>query len=280
MENTVGDFLRSRRARIRPEEVGLPSYGRRRVQGLRREEVAQLAGVSVDYYIRLEQGRGSSASDTVLAAVARVLRLDEVEAAHLRVLARPPGAAAASRGGRPIREGTRLLLDLMTGVPAFVLGRRMDVLAWNALGDAVQGFSAAPPELRNAARHTFLDPAARAFYPRWEAVAAETVAYLRLDAGRHPEDAELAALVGELSVRSEEFRRLWADHPVRQKTHGVKLIRHPLVGELDFGYETLGVNGCAEQMLVTYTAPPGSPTAQKLAMLASWTTSGEPVAAE
>ncbi|MFF1902248.1 helix-turn-helix transcriptional regulator [Kitasatospora sp. NPDC058218] len=280
MENTVGDFLRSRRARIRPEEVGLPSHGRRRVQGLRREEVAQLAGVSVDYYIRLEQGRGASASDAVLAAVARVLRLDEVEAAHLHALARPPRPAAAVRGGQQVREGTRLLLDLMAGVPAFVLGRRMDVLAWNALGDAVQGFSALAPEQRNAARLAFLDPAAREFYPQWDAVAAETVAYLRLDAGRYPEDARLAALVGELSVRSEEFRRLWADHQVKQKTHGVKLIRHPLVGVLDFGYETLAVNGSADQLLVTYTAPPGSPTAQKLAMLASWTAPGAPVAAE
>ncbi|MER6397504.1 helix-turn-helix transcriptional regulator [Kitasatospora sp. NPDC001603] len=277
MENTVGDFLRSRRARIQPEEVGLPSHGRRRVQGLRREEVAQLAGVSVDYYVRLEQGRGGSASDAVLAAVARVLRLDEVEAAHLRALARP---ATTAGGGRVVREGTRLLLDLMAGVPAFVLGRRMDVLAWNALGDAVQGYSATPPDRRNAARYAFLDPAAREFYPQWDAVAAETVAYLRLDAGRHPEDAKLAALVGELSVRSEEFRRLWADHLVKQKTHGVKLIHHPLVGELDFGYETLSVNGSPDQLLVAYTAPPGSPTAQKLAMLASWTAPGAQVPAE
>ncbi|AUY51041.1 helix-turn-helix transcriptional regulator [Streptomyces sp. CB01881] len=276
MENTVGDFLRSRRARIRPEEVGLPSHGRRRVQGLRREEVAQLAGVSVDYYIRLEQGRGGSASDAVLDAVARVLGLDDVEAAHLRSLTRPSRTAAVPRGRQQVREGTRLLLDLMPGVPAFVLGRRMDVLAWNALGDAVHGFSARPSGEANAARHAFLDPAAREFYPQWEAVAAETVAYLRLDAGRHPDDARLAALVGELSVRSEEFRRLWADHQVRQKTHGVKLIRHPLVGELDFGYETLAVNGSADQLLVVFTARPGSPTAQKLALLASWTAEGAP----
>lgn len=270
----MGDFLRTRRARIQPEEVGLPSHGRRRVQGLRREEVAQLAGVSVDYYVRLEQGRGGSASDAVLDAVARVLGLDEVEAAHLRSLTRPPRTAAGPRGRQQVREGTRLLLDLMPGVPAFVLGRRMDVLAWNALGDAVHGFSARPLGEANAARQAFLDPAAREFYPQWEAVAAETVAYLRLDAGRYPEDARLAALVGELSVRSEEFRRLWADHQVKQKTHGVKLIRHPLVGELDFGYETLAVNGSPDQLLVVFTAPPGSPTAQRLALLASWTAPG------
>ncbi|WP_030240856.1 helix-turn-helix transcriptional regulator [Streptomyces sp. NRRL S-350] len=286
MENTLGDFLRSRRARILPEDVGLPSYGRRRVQGLRREEVAQLAGVSVDYYVRLEQGRGGSASDAVLDAVARVLRLDEVEAAHLRSLARPPKEPAGTgaqgrgrgRGGQQVRPGTRLLLDLMAGVPAFVLGRRMDVLAWNELGDAVSGFSvhaaAVPGSPPNQARHAFLDPAAREYYRQWDAVAAETVSYLRRDAGLHPEDPALGALVGELSLRSEDFRRLWADHLVREKTHGVKLVRHPLVGDLDFGYETLGVNGSPDQLLVVYTAPVGSPTAQKLALLGSWTAPG------
>ncbi len=286
MENTLGDFLRSRRARILPEEVGLPSHGRRRVQGLRREEVAQLAGVSVDYYVRLEQGRGGSASDAVLDAVARVLRLDEVEAAHLRSLVRPPkepAAAVRSRGaarraGQSVRPGTRLLLDLMTGVPAFVLGRRMDVLAWNALGDAVNGFSArraaGPDGPPNQARHAFLDPAAREFYRQWDAVAAETVSYLRRDAGLHPEDPELGALVGELSLRSEDFGRLWADHLVREKTHGVKQVRHPLVGDLDLGYETLAVNGSPDQLLVVYTAPAGSPAAQKLALLGSWTAPG------
>ncbi|MFD7450290.1 helix-turn-helix transcriptional regulator [Kitasatospora sp. NPDC059827] len=280
MENTLGDFLRSRRARIQPEEVGLPAHGRRRVQGLRREEVAQLAGVSVDYYIRLEQGRGGSASDAVLDAVARVLRLDEAETAHLRSLNRPPKETPARvRGDRRVRPGTRLLLDLMTGVPAFVLGRRMDVLAWNALGDAVNGFSeraaaGKPGTALNQVRDAFLDPAARTLYRQWDAVAAETVAQLRRDAGLHPDDPALAALVGELSVRSEEFRRLWADHLVREKTSGVKLLRHPLVGDLDFGFETLAVQGSPDQVLVAYTAAPGSPTAQRLALLASWTAAG------
>ncbi|MFD9691176.1 helix-turn-helix transcriptional regulator [Kitasatospora sp. NPDC059088] len=280
MENTLGDFLRSRRARIQPEEVGLPAHGRRRVQGLRREEVAQLAGVSVDYYIRLEQGRGGSASDAVLDAVARVLRLDEAETAHLRSLNRPPKETPARvRGDRRVRPGTRLLLDLMAGVPAFVLGRRMDVLAWNALGDAVNGFSeraaaGKPGAPLNQVRDAFLDPAARTLYRQWDAVAAETVAQLRRDAGLHPDDPALAALVGELSVRSEEFRRLWADHLVREKTSGVKLLRHPLVGDLDLGFETLAVQGSPDQVLVAYTAAPGSPTAQRLALLASWTAAG------
>lgn len=273
----MGEFLKSRRARIQPEEVGLPSHGRRRVQGLRREEVAQLAGVSVDYYIRLEQGRGTSASDAVLDAVGRVLGLDAVEQAHLRDLLRPARAGAAGRavrGRQQVREGVRLLLEMMDAVPAFVLGRRMDVLAWNGLADALLGFGGQPPEECNSARHVFLDPGARDCYPQWEAVAAETVAYLRLDAGRYPEDRRLGALVGELSVRSEEFRRLWADHQVREKTHGSKLIHHPLTGTLSFGYETLAVSGAADQLLIAYTTPAGSPTAQKLAVLASWAADG------
>ncbi len=277
MENTLGDFLRSRRARLQPEDLGLQAYGRRRVQGLRREEVAQLAGVSVDYYIRLEQGRGSNVSDAVLDAVGRVLALDETELLHLRALARPLRPAARPvRGGQRVRPGVQLLLELMAGVPAFVLGRRMDVLAWNALGDAVHGFAAMDPAHRNMAWQGFLNPAVREFYPHWEAVAAETVAYLRLDAGRHPQDPRLSALVGELSVRSQEFRRLWADHQVKEKTWGGKLIRHPLVGELQLGYETLALPGDPDQTLVTFTAEAGSPTAARLALLASWTADGSP----
>jgi transcriptional regulator with XRE-family HTH domain len=270
MENTLGEFLRSRRARIQPEDVGLRSYGRRRVPGLRREEVAQLAGVSADYYVRLEQGRGASVSDAVLDAVARVLGLDEVERAHLRLLARPPhdGAAEVEAAVRP---GVRLLLDRMTDVPAFVLGRRMDVLAWNALADAVNRFSALPPSECSVLRQVFLDPRSREFYREWPAVAEETVGYLRLDAGRHPEDPKLAELVDELSERSPEFRRLWDGHQVRRKGWGRKLLLHALVGELDLGYETLALPGDPDQLLVSYTAEPDSPSAQRLALLASWT---------
>jgi transcriptional regulator with XRE-family HTH domain len=273
MENTLGEFLRSRRARIRPEDVGLPSYGRRRVPGLRREEVAQLAGVSADYYVRLEQGRGSSVSDAVLDAVARVLGMDEVEREHLRLLARPPHGTARPIGpGGPaaLRPSVRLMLDRMADVPAFVMGRRMDVLAWNALADAVNGFSAMLPEHRNQAWQVFLNPVARERYPQWPVVAEETVAYLRLDAGQHPDDRALAALVDELAERSEEFSRLWAVHQVREKSWGRKLLQHPLVGELDFGYETLALSGGVEQHLVVYLAEPDGPTAQRLALLASW----------
>ncbi len=270
MDGELGDFLRSRRARIQPEEVGLPSYGRRRVPGLRREEVAQLAGVSVDYYIRLEQGRGPSVSDTVLDAIARVLRLDETEHAYLRTVARPPGKAPRAAAPR-VRPGVQLLLDSMERTPAFVLGRRMDVLAWNALGDAVNGFSRMAPGVRNIARQAFLDPTTRALYPDWAAVAAQTVAQLRVNAGHHRDDPELSALVGELSVKSEDFRRLWADHQVALCMYGVKRLQHPVAGLLTLPYETLTVPADPEQTIVVYTPEAGSETAERLALLGSWT---------
>ncbi|MEU1009615.1 helix-turn-helix transcriptional regulator [Streptomyces sp. NPDC005890] len=271
-EAEVGDFLRSRRARIRPEEVGLPAHGRRRVPGLRREEVAQLAGVSVDYYIRLEQGRGTSVSDAVLDSVARVLRLDETEQAYLRTVARPRRQRKQPAGPSRVRPGVQLLLDAMERSPAFVLGRRMDVLAWNALGDAVNGFSRLAPAERNVARLVFLDPAGRELYPEWHAVAAQTVAHLRVNAGRYADDPELCALVGELSVRSEDFRRLWADHEVRECAYGVKKVRHPVAGLLTLPYETLTPPTDPGQTIVAYTPEPGSETAERLALLGSWAT--------
>ncbi|MFE7574995.1 helix-turn-helix transcriptional regulator [Streptomyces sp. NPDC057521] len=270
MDGELGDFLRSRRARISPEDVGLNSYGRRRVPGLRREEVAQLAGVSVDYYIRLEQGRGPSVSDAVLDAIARVLRLDETEHAYLRTVARPKARKAPSSSARRVRPGLRLLLDMFDRAPAFVLGRRMDVLSWNALGDALSGFSRMSAAERNMPRQAFLAPGARELYPDWPAVAAETVAHLRLDAGLHPDDKELAALVGELSLKSEDFRHLWADHQVKAKTYGVKRMAHPVVGALTLPYETLTVPGEPDLSLVVYTPEPGSETAERIALLGSW----------
>ncbi|MEV5437942.1 helix-turn-helix transcriptional regulator [Streptomyces sp. NPDC052682] len=272
MDGELGAFLRSRRARLQPEEVGLPSHGRRRVPGLRREEVAQLAGVSVDYYIRLEQGRGPSVSDAVLDAIARVLRLDETEHAHLLTVARPRRQRARRAAPAPrVRPGVQLLLDSMDRVPAFVLGPRMDVLAWNALGDAVGGFSRMAPAGRNVPRHVFLDPQARTLYPEWHAVAAQAVAHLRLDSGRHPDDPALCTLVGELSVKSEDFRRLWADHQVKACQYGVKQIRHPVAGLLTLPWETLTVPAEPEQTIVAYTPEPGSRTAERLALLGSWT---------
>jgi transcriptional regulator with XRE-family HTH domain len=264
----LGEFLRTRRALVQPEEIGLPVYGRRRrVPGLRREEVAQLAGVSVDYYVRLEQGRSRGVSDGVLDAVARVLRLDAVERAHLVDLARP-GRQLVPAGVPAVRPGVRLLLDGLAG-PAFVLGRCMDVLAWNAPADALYGLADRPEHGRNMARHAFLDPGARTFYAHWPDVAADTVAYLRLEAARRPADERLAALVEELSAGSPEFAVLWAEHRVREKTHGRKVLRHPEAGLVDLAYETLALPGDPDQLLVAFTAPAGSDTARRLAGLSA-----------
>ncbi|WIM92556.1 helix-turn-helix transcriptional regulator [Actinoplanes oblitus] len=260
-ESGIGAFLRARRAAIRPEQVGLPVYGRRRVPGLRREELAQLAGVSPDYYMRLEQGRGRNVSDAVLESVARVLGLDDVERRHLFNLARPAGATRQT--AQRIRPGMRTALDMMRQVPAFVVGRRLDVLAWNPLAAAVNGFTGPV----NLVRYTFLEPAARTFYRDWAAVAAETVAYLQLDNGRHPGDPLLAALVDELSAASPEFAELWAQRRVAEKRFGAKLLRHPVAGELDLAFETLTLPGEPDQLLVLYTAPPGSPAADRLRQL-------------
>ncbi|GAA2497896.1 helix-turn-helix transcriptional regulator [Streptomyces longisporus] len=283
MDGDLGDFLRSRRARIRPEEVGLASHGRRRVPGLRREEVAQLAGVSVDYYIRLEQGRGpggpsrtksGGVSDAVLDAIARVLRLDEEEHAYLYAVARPQKKRDRRRAAPRVRPGIQVLLDGMAHNPAFVLGPAMDVLAWNALADALMGFSRMPPARRNVARHLFLDPDGRNVYPDWAAVAAQTVAHLRLNAGERPDDPGLRDLVGELSLKSEDFRRLWADHQVKACMYGVKHVRHPVAGLLTLPYESLSLPSEPDQTIVAYTPEPGSETAERLALLGSWTTTG------
>ncbi|MET8080206.1 helix-turn-helix transcriptional regulator [Streptomyces sp. NPDC005303] len=272
MNGDLGDFLRSRRARLQPEEVGLPSYGRRRVPGLRREEVAQLAGVSVDYYIRLEQGRGSSVSEAVLDAVARVLRLDETERAYLHAVAHP--RRRTDRPTRPrVRPAVQLMIDAMDRTPAFVLDRHMTVLAWNPLADAVFGYSGTTAKARSIPRHVFLDPAARDFYPDWQAVAAQSVAHLRVLAGHHQDDRELTSLVGELSLKSQDFRRLWADHQVKECAYGVKRLQHPVAGLLVFPYETLTIPGDGDQTLLVYTPEPGSETAERLALLGSWASS-------
>ncbi|MBB5956069.1 PAS domain-containing protein [Saccharothrix tamanrassetensis] len=271
MNHDLGEFLRTRRARVRPDDVGLPGGGRRRVPGLRREELALLAGVSVDYYMRLEQGRTPAVSDAVLDAVARVLKLDETERTHLRNLVRPTTARkVAPQRARP---GLRRLLDSMGAVPAFVMGRRAEVLAWNALAEALYGFADLEPEMRNSARYSFLHPEARTFYRDWPAIAADTVAVLRLDAGRYPDDARLAALVGELSVKDETFRKLWAQHAVLEKTHGTKLIHHPVVGDLDLDYEMMRLPGDPGLHLAVYTAKENSPTEERLRLLASWSAS-------
>ncbi|MGW3122237.1 helix-turn-helix transcriptional regulator [Streptomyces sp. NPDC001107] len=270
MDGDLGDFLRSRRARIQPDEVGLPSYGRRRVPGLRREEVAQLAGVSVDYYIRLEQGRGPSVSDAVLDSIARVLHLDETEHAYLHAVARPPKKDGRHRSAPRVRPGVQRLLDGMERTPAFVLDPAMEALAWNALGDAVHGFGNRAPGRRNAVRQIFLEPESRDLYPDWAACAAQSVANLRLSAGAHPDNHRVRDLVGELSLKSEEFRRLWADHQVRACLYGEKLLRHPVAGMLTLSYESLTLPGAPGQTLVVYTPEPGSETEERLTLLGSW----------
>ncbi|MBC2907071.1 helix-turn-helix transcriptional regulator [Streptomyces cupreus] len=270
MDGELGDFLRTRRARIQPQDVGLPAYGRRRVPGLRREEVAQLAGVSVDYYVRLEQGRGPSVSDAVLDAIARVLRLDAAEHDYLHTIARPRRRGGTAPVSPRVSRSVQLLLDGMDRNPAYVLDHRMDVLAWNSLADAVLGFSESDPAGLSLPRRAFLDPAAHALYPDWPAIAAQTVAHLRLSAGHHPDDRELAALVGELSARSEDFRRLWADHVVKPCVCGVKHVQHPVAGLLVLPYETFTVPAAPDQTVVFYAPEPDSETAERLALLGSW----------
>ncbi|MGW4035879.1 helix-turn-helix domain-containing protein [Streptomyces sp. NPDC004778] len=270
----LSEFLRTRRAKLQPQDVGLPEFGRaRRVPGLRREELAQLAGVSVAYYTRLEQGNGRNVSAEVLDAIARALRLTDAEHAHLTHLARPARHKKKRRPARVqrVRTGLLYLLDSMEGIPAYVTGARSDILAWNAMAAAVFGdWGALPPGERNWARLVFLSPGYRDLFVNWDSKASDMVSYLRLYAGCHPDDPELSALVGELSVKSDEFRRLWATHNVKEKGHGVKLVRHPLAGDLTLSYETLNLPDDEEQHLVTYHAEPGSESAQALRLLASW----------
>ena len=269
-ENLLGQFLRARRALLRPEDLGLPAGARRRVAGLRREEVAMLAGMSTDYYVRLEQGRERNPSAQVVDALARVLGLEEDAVAHLHQLARPVPAARRRKGGRG-EQVSPVLLRMMEGwhrTPAVVLGRCLTVLAHNALGRALFAGHAHSGDLL---RLVFLDPDAKEFYVDWDRVAVNTVAGLRAAVGTDYDDPQLVEVVGELSLRSEEFRRLWARHDIRQKARESKRFRHPVVGELTLDYESLTVNGAPGQQLVVYQADPGSPSEHALSLLGSLT---------
>ncbi|MEU8706592.1 helix-turn-helix transcriptional regulator [Streptomyces sp. NPDC048565] len=269
----LSEFLRSRRARLKPEDVGLPDFGRhRRVPGLRREELAQLAGVSVAYYTRLEQGNGQNVSAEVLGAIATALRLTNAEQAHLTHLAKPKQhKKKPSTRQQRVRAPLSQLLDTMDGVPAYVIGRRSEILAWNRMAAAVFGdWSQLPAQERNWARLTFLKPEYRDLFVEWDQKASDIVSYLRMDAGCHPDDPRLSALVGELSVKSEEFRKLWARHDVKEKSHGVKRLHHPLVGALTLSYETFALPDDAEQSMIAYHPEPGSASADALRLLASW----------
>lgn len=269
----LSEFLRTRRARLQPGELGLAQYGRRRrVPGLRREELAQLAGVSPAYYTRLEQGNGRNVSIEVLDAISAALKLSDAEHAYLLSLAKPN---LQRRRPMPERQEVRpALLEMLTAIeccPAYVWGRRSDVLAWNRTASALFGdWAARAPQDRNWARVAFLDPAARQLFMDWEDKAADVVGHLRWYVGQRAEDPQAAELIGELLVQSDDFRRLWATHNVKRKTHGRMRINNPRVGELTVRYETFTLPGDEEQALAIYHADPGSPSEKALRLLSHW----------
>ncbi|WAL66735.1 helix-turn-helix transcriptional regulator [Amycolatopsis cynarae] len=263
----LGEFLRSRRARLDPAQAGFPAGNRRRVSGLRRDEVAQLAGISVEYYIRLEQGRAGQPSHQVLTALARALGLDEVEERHLHDLAGPP--AKPRPRANPARRELVDLLRRMTGIPALVTNHRLDVLAWNRLAAHLFfDFERTPAKRRNLGRFAFLDPASREIFADWPEVARATVGQLRLAAGRNPGDQALATLLGELTMNSPDFEDLWSRRDVRERTHGRKRFRHPVAGELTLRFENFVLPDASGQRLTTFTPEPESEEA--LALLAMW----------
>ncbi|MGW5160460.1 helix-turn-helix transcriptional regulator [Nonomuraea wenchangensis] len=269
----VREFLSSRRARITPEQAGLPVYGgNRRVKGLRREEVAMLAGVSIDYYVRLERGNLSGASDSVLDALARALQLDEAEREHLFALARAAGPGRRRRATPTrVRPVVQQVLDAITEGPAWVRNGRHDIVAMNQLARALYAPVLADPRRpANTTRFLYLDEAAREFFVDWDRIANDAAAMLRLEAGRNPQDRALIELVGELSTRSELFRRRWASHDVQYHRSGMKRLRHPVVGRLDLDFESMELPSDPGLNLNVYTAARGTPTADGLKLLASW----------
>jgi transcriptional regulator with XRE-family HTH domain len=272
--NDIREFLATRRARITPQQAGLATYGGRRVPGLRREEVAMLAGMSTDYYARLERGNLAGVSDSVLDALARALHLDEAEQAHLYDLAHSANAAPRTRRRatpQQIRPSVQRILDGMTAVPAVVANGHLDILSANRLGYAlfspVYSDSSRPV---NFARFVFLDPRAREFYVDWDEAANSTVALLRTEAGRNPYDRGLSDLVGELSTRSETFRTRWAAHNVVLHRSGTKRFHHSVVGDLSLTFEVMELSADAGLTLTAYSSEPDSPSHDGLALLASW----------
>ncbi|MGP5292607.1 putative DNA-binding protein [Corynebacterium xerosis] len=273
----IRDFLTSRRARLSPEQAGVPTYGGvRRVAGLRREEVAHLAGVSVDYYNRLERGRATGISPEVLASVACALQLDEVEHEHLRNLhhaARPsPLQAPRSRARHAVRPTVQKVLDALD-LPAFVQNSRLEIVAANALGQALYADAEGDHRLElpfSMPSFVFLDPRSPAFYGDWSRVARNQVALLRTSAGRTPDDPELLALIGKLSTQSPHFRELWATHDVLKYRKGPKNYHHPVVGDIEFIGESFDLSEHEDLALLTYTYETNSPTEQAMTLLASW----------
>ncbi len=282
----IREFLTTRRARLTPAQAGLPDFGgRRRVPGLRREEVALLAGMSVEYYVRFERGNAIGVSDAVLEGVGRALQLDAAERTHLHDLVR-----AANEGIRPqqrrtsspkgrIRPGMQQLLDAMTQVPAIVQNGRLDIVASNRLGMALfSEMYVQPQRPANFGRFLFLDSRAQSFYLDWEDAAQQTVALLRTEAGRAPYDRSLSDLVGELSTRSDAFRTLWASHDVREHRTGLKRIHHPVVGDLRLNYEAMELSPDRGVLFIAYTAEPGSASFDGLRLLATWAATDDQVA--
>jgi transcriptional regulator with XRE-family HTH domain len=276
MRAEVREFLSSRRARLTPEQAGLPAYGgHRRVAGLRREEVAVLAGVSVHYYIRLERGDLAGASESVLDAVAAALRLDDAEREHLFDLARAAGPGRKSKRqdktAVTVRPPVRQVLDAITDAPAWVRNGRHDIIAANTLGRALYAPVFDDPHRPvNTTRFTYLNHAAREFWRDYGQIAHDAAAMLRLEAGRNPHDPGLISLVGELSTQSELFRQQWASRDVKYHRNGTKRIRHPVVGDLDLNFESMELTSEPGLVLNVYTAPAGSPAADALKLLASW----------
>lgn len=273
----IREFLTSRRAKIAPEQAGLPAYGNnRRVKGLRREEVAMHAGISVEYYTRFERGNAAGASEDVLEGVARALQLDEAERAHLFDLVRAANTTSRPTRRRPtqdrIRPVIQRILDSITS-PAYVRNGRLDLLAANPLGQALYApVFEDPTGTPNMARFIFLNPHASDFFPDWEKIANDAVAILRAEAGRDPYDKALSQLIGELSTRSDEFRVRWAAHNVKFHRTGAKTLHHPVVGDLTLDHEALELPGDTGQRILIYSAEPGSPSQQSLDLLASWST--------
>lgn len=281
-ESDIREFLVSRRARITPQQAGLPAYGgNRRVPGLRREEVALLAGVSIDYYVRLERGHLAGASEEVLDALANALQLDDAERAHLydlaRAAARRPTRRKRARG--PLPDSVLRVLHSMTGSPAFIRNGRLDILATNHLGRALYSPLFPDPTTRaaNIARFQFLDPRGRDFFPDWEESLNTTVALLRTEAGRTPHDGDLTGLIGELVTRSEEFRTAWGKHNVRLHHTGRKSFRHPAVGVLTFDFDAMELPAQPGLTLTAYSAAPHTPDHDALQLLATWAATERPL---
>ncbi|WP_297343476.1 helix-turn-helix transcriptional regulator [Amnibacterium sp.] len=282
------EFLTSRRERVTPEQAGLPDFGgRRRVKGLRREEVAMLAGMSTEYYTRLERGNAAGVSDSVLDGVSRALQLDDAERSHLFDLARTANEGLAVQRARStsrpqqVRPALQQLIDAMGQVPVYVQNRRLDAVATNQLGQAL--FSEMFADQRrpmNAVRFVFLDPRAQTFYRDWEGQTRQIVALLRAEAGRSPYDRVLTDLVGELSTRSDLFRKLWASHDVREHRTGLKAIHHPIVGDLDLTFESMELASHPGLQLLAYSATPGTPSHDGLRLLASWAATQSAAAAQ